>query len=127
MSTTKVSSFEAPPPQGGATAPKIVVIGSKNSWLADGRELPEIENMVFASIGELTRDYLAQVCPDIVLSTLIADDFDALDLAARLAALEFRGRYRALTVALPAPDAIRDEILSHAGEVDFEFLVIDGL
>ncbi|MCO8144370.1 hypothetical protein NHN26_03935 [Rhodovulum tesquicola] len=47
---------------------------------------------------------------DYVVSPLVSDHFDALDLAAQLELAGYRGRYVVVTPALPAPHMIRREI-----------------
>ncbi|TCP40982.1 hypothetical protein [Rhodovulum marinum] len=47
---------------------------------------------------------------DYVVSPLLTEQFDALDLAVQLALAGYRGRYIVVTPALPEPDIIREEI-----------------
>lgn len=47
---------------------------------------------------------------DYVVSPLVTNQFDALDLAAQLVMGGFRGRYVVVTPALPAPAIVRQEI-----------------
>ncbi|WP_132695874.1 hypothetical protein [Rhodovulum steppense] len=47
---------------------------------------------------------------DYVVSPLVGDQFDALDLAAQLELAGYRGRYMVVTPSLPAPGVIRREI-----------------
>ncbi|TCO69734.1 hypothetical protein [Rhodovulum euryhalinum] len=45
-----------------------------------------------------------------VVSPLVSDQFDALDLAAQLSLAGYRGRYVVVTPPLPAPNVIRQEL-----------------
>lgn len=47
---------------------------------------------------------------DVVVSPLVTELFDAMDLAHQLALGGYRGRYMVVTPALPRPDIIRGEI-----------------
>ncbi|EPX86147.1 hypothetical protein ruthe_00956 [Rubellimicrobium thermophilum DSM 16684] len=103
----------------------ILVIGNLRSWHAEGRILPEIEGFHFARFEDLSADLLHALKPDLVLSPLMGEDFDALDVAQRLDALGYAGRYRALTNPVPDPDAIRAEMRSVAPDLDFDLFVIN--
>jgi hypothetical protein len=103
----------------------ILVIGNLQSWQRDGRSVPALEGFRFAGFDELTADLLDGVLPDLVLSPLMGESFDALDVAQRLDALGYRGRYRALTNPLPEPDAIRSEVRAVAPGLDFELFVMN--
>ncbi|MGC9418434.1 MAG: hypothetical protein ACP5EN_05610 [Rhodovulum sp.] len=47
---------------------------------------------------------------EFVVSPLLTEQFDALDLAVQLALAGYRGRYVIVTPSLPEPDIIRQEI-----------------
>jgi len=103
----------------------ILVVGNLRQWQLEGRSLPELPDFHFVGFDELDRDMLADIAPDVVLSTLMAADFDAVDVARCLSALGFKGRYRALTNVLPNPDAVRAEVQAAAAGLDFDLLVLD--
>ena len=79
-----------------------LVVGNLSRWKADGRKMPEAEGLVFVEIRDLTADIITQTRAAIILSPLVADDFDVVDVAERLISLGFQGRYRAIALSLPA-------------------------
>ncbi len=105
----------------------ILVIGNLRSWERAGRDIPRIEGFRFAAFDELSADLLRDARPDLVLSALMGESFDALDLARRLDELGFRGRYRALTNPLPRPDDVRDEVRAAAPGLDFDLFVVNAV
>lgn len=108
-------------------APIMLVVGGQRNATRTGPMPPQIDGFHFAGFQDVTPELLAECNPDVVLSALMADRFDALDLARRLADAGYRGRYRAMTLALPNPDAVLAEVKAMAPEIDFELFVIDGL
>lgn len=89
--------------------------------------MPPLEGFQFVDISELNADLLSQGAPDIILSPLLADDFDAVDVAAKLIELNFRGRYRAISDDLPNADIIRREVCNFAPQLDFDLLLMPPL
>ena len=55
-------------------------------------------------------DLMARHRPTLVVSRAIGRGFDALDLAFRLAALGYEGRFVALSCTLPRPALLRREV-----------------
>lgn len=107
-------------------APVMLVVGDIRGWRRAGRRLPDLHGFHFAGYADVTAEAMARIAPDVVLSALFAADFDALDLARRLAEIGFAGRYRALTMALPNPSVIRSEVAGVAPGLDFDLFIIDG-
>jgi hypothetical protein len=99
-----------------ATTLRVLVLADPNPR----RPPPQIEGFTFRAFADLTQDLLDGLSPDVILSPLIVLQFDASDVIARLCALGFRGRYRAVSAPLPRPDAVRDEIRNHGPGVDFD-------
>lgn len=102
----------------------ILVIGNLSTWEREGRPAPTLEGFRFTHFEGLDLGLLAEVRPDMVLSTLVGDGFDAIDVARRLRELGYRGRYRALAHALPNEEAVRAEIEEAAPELDFDLVVL---
>jgi hypothetical protein len=102
--------------QGG---PIIFVIGDLDRWLSNGRELPHVAGFTFIDVASLTADLLATSPPDIILSPLVARDYDAVEIARILGQLKFAGRYRVVTDGLPDPDLIMREVSNVAPDLDF--------
>jgi hypothetical protein len=106
-------------------APVMLVVGNLRGWTRDGRTLPNLEGFHFAGFSQIEPGLLERIDPEIVLSALMGQDFDAVDLARRLSEAGFRGRYRAVTTALPRPEAIKAEVRAAAPGIDFDLFVID--
>jgi hypothetical protein len=77
-----------------------------------------------ACLGELDAGLLGAVQPDMVISALIGDGFDAIDVARRLVQLGYRGPYRALSHPLPRPGLVRAEVRAAAPDLDFDLVVV---
>lgn len=104
--------------------PPMLVVGDLDGWRSRGRELPEAEGLHFVGFSGLDEARLAEIGPEIVLSSLVGPEFDVIDLARKLEALGFSGRYRVLATGVPAPDLVRQEVKQHAPNLDFDILVI---
>ena len=106
-------------PRSGGTV--LVIAQSAVLGLAGGAG----ERVVFATYAEVSRDLLARIAPDIVLSSVMTPLFDAIDLAERLHGAGYPGPYRALTPPLPDPALVRREVASCAPGLDFDLLLVD--
>lgn len=102
----------------------MLVVGALDGWQSNGRDLPEGDGLHFVGYDDLTAEHIAQVQPDIVLSALLGDSFDVIDLARKLEALGFQGRYRAIASGVPQPSLIVTEVRQHARDLDFDILVL---
>jgi hypothetical protein len=89
--------------------------------------LPRIPGFHFFTFAAVDARLLASIEPEVVLSALIAPDFDALDLAQLLHEGGFRGRYRAVTTRLPNPAAIVSEVRAAVPGLDFDLFVTDDI
>jgi hypothetical protein len=105
----------------------ILVIGNLRSWALAGRPVPLLDGFRFASFEDLSAALLEETRPHLVLSALMGESFDAVDLARRLAELGFAGRYRALTNPLPRPEDVREEVRAAAPGLDFDLFVLNGV
>ncbi|MGJ8622403.1 MAG: hypothetical protein ACSHW1_06455 [Yoonia sp.] len=106
-------------------SPSTLVVGDIARWTEDGRDTGSFGHFHFVKIQDLSEDTLAALLPEVILSPLIADGFDVLDLAVHLRRLGFRGRYRAIATNIPNPAMIRAEVRELAPELDFDLLDID--
>ncbi|TNC71949.1 hypothetical protein [Rubellimicrobium roseum] len=112
----------------GAPAEMILVIGNLDAWERHGRRAPDLDGFRFARFDEIDAGLLAEVAPGMVLSWLVDDGHDAVDIARRLAELGFAGRYRALAPDLPNVAAIVEEVREVAPDLDFDlFRVSPGI
>lgn len=80
----------------------------------------------FVTFADLSARSLNQSGAQLVLSPLLGRGFDAMDVADRLSALGFAGRYRAVAACLPAPDTIIAEILAACPQLDFRIVMLTG-
>lgn len=103
---------------------KILVIGDMSYWRTTKSHLPEIENTAFCSLTELGREILNDVNPDIILSSIVAGNFDIHEMINLLEKLGYDGAIRALCPPLPNPDMILHEIRSAHPEIDFDLILI---
>jgi hypothetical protein len=105
-------------------ASNTLVIGDLARWKAQGRIVPPLDGFQFVDIGDLNADIVNEKEPDIILSPLVAEDFDAVDVAVKLIELRFQGRYRAIADDLPDADLIRYEVQLFAPQLDFDLLLM---
>lgn len=64
--------------------------------------------------------------PDLLVSPLIGDGFDAVELARNLVQWGFAGRYIAVAERLPDGGLIRREVQKAAPRLDFTLILLDG-
>lgn len=103
---------------------KTLVVGDLARWTAQGRIDASLTEFLFVDIATLSADLVNEIQPDIVLSPLIANNFDAVDVAMRLVDLQFQGKYRAIASDLPDASMICKEIRSFAAKLDFDLLLL---
>ncbi|WP_342075794.1 hypothetical protein [Yoonia sp. SS1-5] len=103
---------------------KTLVIGDLERWKAQGRVVPPLDGFDFVAVSDLDEAVMNDNAPDMVLSPLVADDFDAVDVAMKLIELRFSGRYRAIADDLPDAELIRREVKSLAPQLDFDLLLM---
>ncbi len=105
-------------------AKSTLVVGDMARWKAQGRNLPNLEGLRFIDLSALDQNVLAKQKPDIILSPLISEDFDAVDVAGVLASLNYDGPYRAVTDIIPDPELVRKEVRNYAPHLDFDLVVL---
>jgi len=101
---------------------RTLVIGNISRWNAEGRVTVSFDQVRYTEIHGLTESTLECAAPDIILSPLVGDDFDVMEVAIRLSELGYKGRYRAISQNIPNADMIRTEVRDHAPELDFDLL-----
>lgn len=74
------------------------------------------------SFHTLAPQLLADLRPDLVLSPLLAPDFDILDVVDRLARIGFGGRLVAVTGCLPDALAVQNEVRQQCEGFQFDLL-----
>ncbi len=102
----------------------ILVVGNLRQWERQGRVVPILDGFIFAAFYEVTAELLGEVQPGVVLSPLIDDAFDAIDLAEVLGGLRFGGRYRAIAGPLPNPKPVLADVRSAAPDLDFDVFIL---
>lgn len=103
----------------------VLVVGDLDAWQKAGRMIPAIAGFHFAAFADVTDDLLRVIAPDLVLSALMGDEYDVIELARRLDFLAFVGRYRALTRHLPNPQLVLNEVRAAAPGIDFDLFDVD--
>lgn len=103
---------------------RTLVVGNLARWNAEGKATVPFDEFQFTEFQTLTTAVLETLDPDIILSPLMGDDFDVLDVASHLAELGFKGRYRAITDDMPNVQMIREEVLTQAPGLDFDLLMM---
>ena len=105
-------------------ASSTLILGDIGRWTAEGRPTASSAEYVFSHFDSLDQELLHRVKPEVVLSPLISDKFDALDVVHRLRDLRYDGPYRAITGPIAKPEFIRDELLSQAPFMDVDLIVM---
>ncbi len=101
-----------------------LVVGEVRRWASEGREIPYVDDLTFVDFEHLNQTTIAKVRPDVVLSPLLSDAFDAYQIVRFLASFGYVGRYRALAQYLPDMAMIRSEIRKAAPNIDFEIVMM---
>ena len=103
----------------------VLVVGNLSSWQQAGRAVPSVAGFHFTAFADVTQTLMQVIKPDLVLSALMGDDYDVIELARRLASLDFTGRYRALTHHLPSPRVVLNEVRAAAPGIDFDLFDLE--
>lgn len=104
--------------------PMILAVGDVRQWLGSGRALPIDSQLAFADFHEITAELLDTLAPDIVMSPLLTNNFDCLDLAQALQAGGFSGRLRIVAPDMPNPKVIQAEIKALCPALDVAFIYV---
>lgn len=107
--------------------PMILVIGNLRSWQNAGRQLPDIDGFHFSGFHALNFELMLRLQPGLVLSPLMAENFDGIDIARLLQQLGFGGAYRAVTNDLPNPHGVVAELRRVAPAVDINLFFLSNL
>lgn len=101
-----------------------LVIGEIARWSLQGRTMPDVTDLTYVDFKELSPETVAHVEPDVILSPLVTDAFDAFQIAKYLESFGYRGRYRAVAPHLPNIAMVREEIKAAAPDIDFDIVVM---
>jgi hypothetical protein len=100
-----------------AISQKARVIGDRNT--GD----PDVRLVEFDEFLELNVHRPA----DVVLSPMVGDTYDCIDVAQHLFSAGFSGSYRVMTPDLPDPGILRQEIRSLCPGLDFDLVALRTL
>lgn len=108
---------------GSDAKPCVLVVGGT---APEPGALSDYPNVHFCRFEDLSGEMIHDIQPDVVLSALVADSFDALDLAALLVGAGFVGSYRAVAGSLPDPELVIREVRAICPGLDFRVLLHVG-
>ena len=103
----------------------ILVIGEVARWHGPGPVSPGQKRVKCLDFLDVTAEILHEVDPEYVLSPLLCQSFDCLDLAIVLEDAGFRGSYRVICEDLPDPTLVRREIKARCPRLDFDVVNLD--
>lgn len=104
-----------------------LVVGDMEDWLDNGRVPPEIGGFHFADVSDIAATFIRRLNPGVILSPLVARQFDALDIARKLGNMDFKGSYRVLTDNVPDTSLIIQEVSNIAPNLDFDVISLKDL
>jgi len=105
-----------------APSPRILAVGELSRWIQSGKNVVKHPQIAFADITEVDETLLETLGTEMVVSPVLCNAFDCLDLAEQLQACNFRGKYRAIAQNLPNPALVRREVKAQCPDVDFDFI-----
>jgi len=111
-------------PDQGETPTPTLVVGDLVRWKELGHEIPEIDGFFFVDFDDVTYQTLEKIKPQVILSPLLGRTFDAVEVARRLEAMDYRGCYRVVTDGVPEPDVVKREVSAIAPKLDFAVLLL---
>ena len=100
------------------------MIGDVARWQAQGENVAPLDGLEFIAIDALNADIIDDLAPETILSPLIADTFDAFEVAELLADCAYPGRYCAISGPLPDRDAVIAEVATRAPGIWFDIFII---
>ena len=103
-------------------AATVLAVGDTRAWNVPGRSFASDQNVVYADFHEVGPDLIQRVAPRLVVSPILARNFDCVDLAELLGRLRYAGRYRAFGPQLPDPGMITREVRSLVPALDFDVM-----
>ncbi|MEO0692226.1 MAG: hypothetical protein AAFY90_05045 [Pseudomonadota bacterium] len=106
---------------------KILAVGDVAQWQTSGNPVPASADLRFCNFVDLEREFLQVVSPEVILTPVVADQFDCADVALRLDTLGYTGSLRALGNGMPKPEMIEREIKSLCPTLDFALVEIEAV
>lgn len=105
-----------------STKTGILAVGDTMQSDDNALKFPEFEKISYVGFLDVTSETLDRINPALILSPLLCNSFDCLELALRLQQLGYRGKYRVVAPTLTNPKMVKTEIKSQAPDVDFEIV-----
>ena len=105
----------------------ILAVGEIGLWRETGRLLHGTSDLAYSEFSELCPELFETIAPDVVLSPMVTRSFDCLDLAQFLHSIDFYGRYRIVSQAMPNPRLILSEIAALCPGLDVDLIILDTL
>ncbi len=96
----------------------IVAVGDVDGWGPASDRPAREKGVVFAGFSDITGSLMNMLDPKLILSPLVATEFDCTDLALKLDSMGFSGSYIAVA-DLPRPDMVEQEIRSLCSRLEF--------
>ena len=84
----------------------------------------DFDQIVFAEFEEINVSTLDMFEPDAIVSPVVANTFDCIDLVQKLLELGYRGVYRAIAQQMPNPEIVRREVRALHPALDFDILIL---
>ncbi|MEO9824427.1 MAG: hypothetical protein ABJF50_08435 [Paracoccaceae bacterium] len=90
-------------------AKSVLAVGDPDEWHRQGHVFPP-NNMPFITFKEVTEATLEQYKPELIISPVLALEFDCIELTLLLRNLGYKGEYRAVAQDMPKPALIEREV-----------------
>jgi hypothetical protein len=107
--------------------PVALTIGDTKTWLEQGKVIAAEHRVIYLDFNEVTPEMVLAIGPAVVMSPMLSNSFDCIDLACILQDAGFKGKYRALSRAIPNPKLVRREINDICPGLYFDLIVVDGI
>lgn len=99
---------------------RTLAVGTMDAWDGDVLEKLAKRDLKFVSLDEMVLSLMDRMKPEMVLSPVLERDFDCIDVAMRLASLQFTGLYRVVALQLPRPKLVETEIAQYCPNLHFD-------
>lgn len=102
----------------------IIAIGETPVWREAVGKTPAQDGVTYVQLNDINAAMISILVPGLVLSPVVAKNFDCLEVAAVLHSAGFSGAYRAVTQRLPNPGIVRREVHALYPELDFDIMLV---
>lgn len=97
----------------------VLAVGDPDEWQRQGHVLPQ-ENFSFIAFEDVNEATLERYKPEIIISPVLANGFDCIELTLLLRNLGYQGAYRAVAQEMPKPALIEREVIQLYPDLDFK-------